>query len=108
MKKGTSLYLEDILEMINRIEKSTRNLTKSEFFENLDSQDMTIRRLEIIGEAVKQIPGEFKTKYPKIPWREIAGTRDILIHAYAGANLDRIWMIIQKDLKPLKNKLKSS
>ena len=64
-----------------------------------------LRRLEIIGEAVKNIPDDFRAKYPDIPWRQIAGMRDVLIHAYFGVNLRRVWKVIKEDLPEIKLKI---
>ena len=79
------------------------NVTYEQFINDIDLQDMIIRRFEIIGEAVKHIPEDLKVKYPKILWKEISGTRDILIHEYFGVNLERVWETIKKDLLPFKN-----
>lgn len=102
MKRNIGLYLDDILESISRIEASTQNLTREQFDDDIDIQDAVVRRIEIIGEAVKKLPQEFKEQYPDIPWKKIAGTRDVFIHDYFDVNLDRIWNIIENDLKPLK------
>ena len=75
--RGIILFLEDILENIELIEKSTAKLSKSLFESNRDIQDATIRRIEIIGEAAKHIPETVRKKYPAIEWRKIAGTRDV-------------------------------
>ncbi len=64
-----------------------------------------MRRLEIIGEAVKNVPEDFRTKYPDIPWRQIAGMRDVLIHAYFGVNLRRVWKVIKEEIPELKLKI---
>ncbi|MFA5560002.1 MAG: HepT-like ribonuclease domain-containing protein, partial [Methanofastidiosum sp.] len=73
-----------------------------EFRENPIIQDAVIRRLEIIGEAVKNIPKDIREKYPDIPWRSISGLRDILIHEYSGVSMTRVWKIISSDLKQFK------
>jgi uncharacterized protein with HEPN domain len=74
-----------------------------------------VRRLEVMGEAVKHIPQRFRCKYPDIPWKEIAGIRDILIHEYFGVNLARIWNVIHQDIpavrqgfQQIKNELSDS
>ena len=105
MKRDLILFVEDILENIKLIEGSTRSLTKKDFEENLDIRDATIRRLEIIGEATKNIPEEFRGKYPEVEWREISGTRDKIIHNYFGVDLDVVWDIIRKDLSELKKEI---
>ena len=107
MKRDLRLFIEDIFENINLIENSTRNLSKNEFKSNKLVIDATIRRLEIIGEAVKNIPNDFRKKYPEVPWKKIAGLRDIIIHAYFNIDLDIMWDIIKEDLPDLKNKIKN-
>ena len=106
MKRDMKLYLIDILDSISLIEKYTKDLSEIDFFENEQVQDAVSRRLEIIGEAVKNIDVNFRNKYPDIPWKKIAGMRDILIHGYFGVNLERIWNIVNKDLIELKVKFK--
>ncbi len=64
-----------------------------------------LRRLEIIGEAVKNIPQEVRDKYSDIPWKRIAGMRDVLIHGYFEVNLERTWKVVKEDLTDLKNKM---
>ena len=101
MKKDTNVYLQDILDAIKRIEVS--GVTKSSFESDPDRQEATIRRLEIIGEAVKGIPPAWRERYPDVPWKSIAGTRDVLIHNYSGVSIETIWEVVQSDLPKLKS-----
>jgi uncharacterized protein with HEPN domain len=105
MKRDVRVYIEDILESISRIEEYTRGITQEDFCGNTQIQDAVFRRLEVIGEAVKNIPLEFRNKYPKVPWKSVAGIRDVLIHAYFGVSVDRTWKVATEDILELKNKM---
>ncbi len=102
MKRDVRVYIEDVLESISAIEEYTQTLTEEEFYNNRQVQDAVLRRFEIIGEAVKNIDKNFKGKYPDIPWKSIAGMRDVLIHEYFGVNLKRVWNVIKTDVPILK------
>ena len=105
MKRDINLFIQDILENIKDIESFSKGLNKEKFENDKLKQNAIIRSLEIIGEATKNIPDSFRKRYPKIPWRKIAGFRDILSHAYFGVSMDRIWNIIEIDLQKLKKEI---
>ncbi|MBU4561402.1 DUF86 domain-containing protein, partial [bacterium] len=100
-------FVEHILECIKRIEEYTEGITKDVFFNSTQIQDAIIRRIEIIGEAVKNIPGDIKDKYPDIPWKQIAGMRDILIHEYFGIDIELTWEVAKEEIFELKKKILS-
>jgi len=102
MKRDIRVYLEDILNSIARIEAYTTDMTLEQFEGNGQVQDAVIRRLEIIGEAVKQIPDDIRARHPNIPWKKIIGMRDILIHAYFGVHVERTWKVVKENLSSLK------
>ncbi|KAF5421314.1 MAG: putative conserved protein, contains HEPN domain [Candidatus Methanocomedens sp.] len=102
MKKEPEVFIEHILESIELIENYTANKTISDFIESVQLQDSIIRRIEIIGEAVKNLPAEVKSNYPDVPWKNIAGMRDVLIHKYFGIDLELTWQVVQNDIPDLK------
>ena len=93
------------MESIKDIESYSKNVSKSKFFKDNQLQDAIVRRIEIIGEAVKNIPNNLKNKYTEVSWKEIIGTRDIFIYQYFGVELEIVWNIAKRDLPDLKKKL---
>lgn len=106
MKRDVGVYVDDVLECIEKIIGYTTDVTKESFLNNSQLQDAILRRLEIIGEAVKNIPNNFRDKYPHIEWKKIAGLRDILIHEYHGVKLEKVWKVINEDIHELKDQVK--
>lgn len=105
MKKDPSIFLFHILESIEAVESFTKGLDFESFRKNQKTNFATIRALEIIGEAVKNMPKDFRNKYKGIAWKKIAGTRDKLIHEYFGIDLKLAFKIIQQDIPVLKEKV---
>lgn len=100
-KRDFRLYIDDIAESIVRIQEYTRGVTHEEFLAKSMVHDAVFRRLEIIGEAAKHVPSDFRAQYRAVPWREVAGMRDKLIHDYLGVDLELTWKVVQNDLPPL-------
>ena len=98
-------YLEDITESVKRIEKYIKGMNFSRFKESEITQDALIRAFEVLGEATKKIPEDFRKKYPEIPWKKMAGMRDKLIHDYWGVNVERVWKTATEDIPKLKKEI---
>ena len=96
MSRDYKAYLKDILDSIKKIEKYSDGIHFDKFSSDELIQDGVVRNLEIIGEAVKNIPDDMKNKYPDLDWKKIAGLRDILIHAYFGVDVEIVWDIVKK------------
>lgn len=105
MKKDDSIFIDHILESIELIEGYAKGATLEDFLLSSQMQDAVIRRIEIIGEAVKNISADFKKKHPDIPWKEIAGMRDIVAHEYFAVDMHLAWKVAKRDIKELKKKL---
>jgi uncharacterized protein with HEPN domain len=105
VSKDVKVFIAHILESISLIEKYTFQISKADFLKSPQVQDAVIRRLEIMGEAMKNIPVDFRDKYPDVPWREIAGMRDILIHEYFGVDLELTWATVKDNLAAVKHVL---
>ncbi|HLC73151.1 DUF86 domain-containing protein [Candidatus Pacearchaeota archaeon] len=99
------LYLDDIIESIDKIDRYVKGLDYKSFVSKEILIDAVLRNLEIIGEAVKNIPSNVREKYPNIEWNKIAGFRDIVTHAYFGIDEEIVWDIIKNKLFPLKKEV---
>ncbi len=103
--KDPLVYIEDILVNLQRIQGFLAGVSKDEFMANVEKQYAVIRALEIMGEAVKKLPSSLRNEHPEVPWKEIAASRDVLIHDYGQINLEIVWRIVTEDLPPLKKQL---
>lgn len=106
MNKNPQVFLKHILESIGWIENNVKGVSKEEFLTNVPVQDAVIRRMEIIGEAIKNLSDDFKDKYPNVSWQDISDMRNKLIHGYFGVDINLVWNVIQKDIPTLKNQVR--
>jgi len=95
-------YLMDLVEAMDKMEQFTRSLTYEDFKKDEKTIFAVIRALEIMGEAAKKIPAGARKKYKRIPWKQIAGMRDKLIHEYFGVNIQVIWKTVKEDIPLVK------
>ncbi len=100
------VYLQHILDAIEKIE-SYATIGREAFIADSHWQDAVIRQLEIIGEATKRLSDGLRQRYDEIPWRRIAGLRDVLIHDYMGVDLVAVWEVTQQNLPVLKNQIQA-
>ncbi len=106
MKKDDSVYCKHILNSISKIEEYTSGFSGTQFNGNTLVQDAVARQIEIIGEASKQISPDLKKKHAGVPWKNIAGMRDKLIHDYLGVDIEAVWATVETDLPALKLQIK--
>ncbi len=101
-ERDQELFLEDMLEAIERIEEYTDSMDYEDFREDRKTIDAVLKNLEIIGEAVKNLSDEIKEDHPEVHWKGIAGMRDKLIHGYFGVNYQIVWETVQRRIPILK------
>ena len=105
-KRSVKRYLQDILDAIEKIKKYTAKVDYEMFSKNEMMIDAVLMNIAIIGESVKKIPEDVKERYPDIPWKDIAGMRDKVIHDYFGVDVNIVWETIKKDVPELEQKIK--
>lgn len=104
--RNYKLYIKDILNAVESIENFVENMNFDEFKKDDKTSSAVIRKFEIIGEAAKHIPENIRQKYPQIPWKEMAGMRDRLIHFYFGIDYKLVWTTIKERIPKIKPLLK--
>lgn len=105
MKKVPLIFIEHILESINKIESFSSGISKEELSNNELKQYAIIRAIEVIGEACRNLPESLKKEYSFVSWKDIIGTRDKMIHHYFGVDLNIVWDIIKKHTPTLKEQI---
>ena len=105
MSAELRVLLENIIESAQYIRGYVQSVTAEEFFADVQLQDAVIRRIEIIGEAVKNLPADWKEDHPVLPWRQIARMRDLLIHRYFSVDLDLTWQTAQSDIPTMEREI---
>ncbi|MCL4558948.1 MAG: DUF86 domain-containing protein [Deltaproteobacteria bacterium] len=107
-KRDINLFISDILDSIGKIEAYTNKISYEQFIADEKTKDAVVRNLEIIGEAVKNIPDAVKDKYPAVNWRAATGMRDKLIHGYFGVSFFIVWETVKNDLPAFKSEIRNT
>jgi len=108
VKREYKLFVQDIADCIEKVNEFVGGMTFEEFSRDDKTISAVVRKLEIIGEATKNLPKSLRAKHPEVPWKDMAGMRDKIIHAYFGLNLQIVWKVVKErlpELKPLVKKV---
>lgn len=100
------IYLKDIVQAIESIQIFTKNMSLEDFNNDDKTNSVTIQKFAVIGEATKKVPIELRNKYSEVPWKQMAGMRDKLIHAYSQIDYDLVWTTITESIPKVKNLIK--
>lgn len=100
-------YLRDIVDTMGKAQQFVKNLSYEEFKADDKTVFAVVRALEIVGEATKNIPDDIRKNYPKIPWKDMAGMRDVLIHDYFGADVETVWLTVTEKIPQVKPMIKN-
>lgn len=103
--KSDRIYILHMIDSMDQISEYTDQISMAEFKENRLIQDAVVRNFEIVGEAAKKVSIQTKKKFPHIPWKNMAGMRDKLIHNYMGVDLDAVWKTIEDIVPSMRKKL---
>jgi len=105
MKRDPKIFLQDILDCIEKIESYVANLDRAGFEADSKTRDAVVRNIEIIGEAIKNLPPKLRLDHNQVEWKEIAGMRDILAHAYWDIDVELIWGVVKNDIRNLSDEV---
>jgi len=104
-KRDSDLLIEDMLAAIRKIERYIEGMDQEQFGQDEKTVDAVARNLEILGEATRQLPEAFIAQFPEVPWRQMAGLRNRIVHDYFGLDLEIIWQVVRHDLPGLRAQL---
>ena len=102
MKRNVALYVRDILQNMRDAEEFIEGLSYAEFAADKKTFNAVVRSLEVIGEAAKNVPAVVRRKYPAVPWREMAGMRDKVIHFYFGVDREAVWLAVKERIPAIR------
>jgi uncharacterized protein with HEPN domain len=102
MNRDVSLYLRDILQYMQDAQDFVRGVARERFAADKKTLYATVRAIEVIGEATKNIPEDLRRRHPAVPWKEMAGMRDKLIHAYVGIDIETVWLTVTDRIPALR------
>ena len=108
MNRDTAIYLKDILDNMENAERFVQGMTLEDFARDLKASYAVVRCIEIIGEAAKNIPRPIRQQYPSIPWKEMAGMRDKVIHFYFGVRPEKVWLVVKEHIPRLRPLLRQA
>lgn len=103
MKRNLALYIRDILENMQDADDFVKDFSYEAFVSDKKTFNAVVRAIEVIGEAVKNIPDDVRTRYPGIPWREMAGMRDKLTHFYFGVDREAVWLAVKERMPAIRS-----
>ena len=104
-RRDPDLLVSDILAAILRIQRHVGEMDRESFLQDEKTIDAVVRNLEVIGEASGQLPDDFTGRYPKVPWRQISGLLNRIVHEYFGVDLEIIWQVLHDDLPALRDQM---
>lgn len=105
MKRDYKLFIKDIIDCMGKIEEFVGNMELKDFVKDDKTNSAVVRKLEIIGEATKNLPESLRRKYKELPWIEMSKMRDKIIHFYFGVDYEIVWKVIKERLPQIKSEL---